>query len=129
MPDPINCTFDVRHDDFSAQVSCKQDPKFWFRVELAGGEDHITDFFLGSFDPALGGDLLAMCYAKVSRVPQDRLVFDDILSSRPCDPDAIKTARGNLEAYARAMLANYGRSLRSSRIARRRGKFDLMLDA
>ena len=60
-------TFQMRQDDFSVQVSCDQDPKFWFRLEQGQGEDIITDFFLGGFDPALGGDLLNMCYKKISR--------------------------------------------------------------
>ena len=126
---PTNCTFRIRQDEFSVQVSCDQDPKFWFRLEVTAGSDHITDFFLGSFDPALAGDLLAMCYAKIGRLPQDQLVFNDILSSRQAsNPDAVTAVRANFEEYARAMLAYYGRSVRASRIVPRRDKLDLIVD-
>jgi hypothetical protein len=127
-PPPSTCTFRVRHDDFSAQVSCDQDPKFWFRLEVADDCDNITDFFLGAFDPNLGGDLLAMCYKKVVRSPRQRLVFGDILSSRPDNPAVIETAKARFEEYAKAMLASYGRSVHASHIARRGKKVDLVID-
>ena len=123
-----NCTFKVQQDDFSIQVSCDQDPKFWFRLEIGEGQDRITDFFLGVFYPALGGDLLALCYNKIARDPQDQLVFSDILSSRLGNPNAIDATRVNFEKYAKAMLDHYGRRLRSSRVLQRRSKFDLILD-
>jgi hypothetical protein len=126
---PINYTFKVRQDSFSVQVSCDQDPKFWFRLEIEEGQDQITDFFLGAFDSALGGDILAMCYAEIGRVPQDQLVFTDILSSQPSNANAVNAARAKFEEYAKGMLAHYQRSLGSSRISPRRDKFDLIMEA
>ena len=128
MLSPPSCTFKVRNDDFSMQVSCDQDSMFWFRLEIAGAQDHITDFSLGAFDPALGGDLLAMCYDRIGRIPQDQLVFDDILPSGLGSADAINNTKVNFEEYARAMLSYYGRSVRASRIVPRRGKLDLIVD-
>jgi hypothetical protein len=125
---PLSCTFQVRHDDFSVQVSCKQDTKFWFRLEQAHEQDNITDFFLGGFDPALAGDLLAMCYKSIGRPPRSRLVFGDILSSQPGNPQAVDSARLRFEEYTKAMLAHYGCSVGSANIASRRGKFDLAID-
>jgi hypothetical protein len=121
-------TFRTRQDDFSTQVSCDQDPKFWFRLEESQGGDIISDFFLGAFDPALGSDLLTVCYKKIGRTPAAHLVFRDILASRPADPAAAATEQVRLESYTKAMLADYGRAIRMSRIVPRRGKLDLMID-
>jgi hypothetical protein len=130
MPTPslAKCTFQTRQDDFSSQVSCGQDPKFWFRLEESQGEDIITDFFLGGFDPALGGDLLTMCYKIVGRTPAPHLVFRDVLSSRPVDPAAANAEQLRLEGYTKEMLSGQGRAIRTSRIVHRRGKLDLMID-
>lgn len=125
---PFVCTFQVRRDDFSAQVSCDQDTKFWFRLEETHERDDITDFFLGGFDPALAGDLLAMCYKSIGRPPRAHLVFGDILSSQPGNPHAVDNARLRFEEYTKAMLAHYGCSVGSANIASRRGKFDLIID-
>ena len=122
------CTFQTRQDDFSVQVSCDQDPKFWFRLEGSQSEDIITDFFLGGFDSALGGDLLAMCYKKIGRTPAAHLVFRDILVSRPAHSAAAATEQAHLEGYTKSMLAGYGRAIRMSRIVHRRDKLDLMID-
>lgn len=130
MPTPslIGYTFQARRDDFSEQVSCGQDPKFWFRLEVSKDEDAITDFFLGGFDPILGGDLLTMCYKKIGREPAAHLVFRDILASRPAGPVATDTEQRRLEEYAKAMLAWRGRILGTSCIVRHRDKLDLMID-
>ena len=127
-PSPSTCTFQTRHDDFSKQVSCDQDRKFWFRLEAAQGCDTITDFFLGNFDSDVGGDLLAICYRKINRVPSGRLVFGDILSSRPSDLAAVDNAKARLEEYAKMLLAGYGRSVGNARIVPRRDKLDLVID-
>ena len=127
-PSLSTCTFRARYDEFSSQVSCEQDSKFWFRLEAAEGRDNVTDFFLGAFDPGLGGDLLTMCYKKLGKIPQQRLVFGDILSSRLGDSAAVDAAKTRFEEYTKAMLAAYGRSIRASHIARRREKWDLVID-
>src|ERR1700748_1772628 len=106
-----NCTFKLRSDDSSEQISCDQDPKFWFRVESFDTRDDITDFFLGRFDPALGGDLLILCYKTLDREPPNRIVFKDILSSRPFDTATIKSVSRNLEEYCRQLLESYGREI------------------
>src|ERR1700761_9575571 len=106
--DPFaNYTFSVRLDDFSKQVSCDQDLKFWFRLEGTDKSDSITDFFLGGFDPALGGDLLILCYRVLNLEPNNRIVFRDILSSRPIDGAAIKSISTSLESYTRQLLASH----------------------
>jgi hypothetical protein len=130
MPTPslATCTFQTRQDDFSAQVSCDQDPKFWFRLEESQGEDTITDFFIGGFDPSLGGDLLTMCYRKIGRTPAAHLVFRDVLASRPADPAAADAEQLRLEGYTKEMLAGQGRAIQTSHIVHRRGKLDLMID-
>jgi hypothetical protein len=120
--------FKIRRDDFSAQVSCDPDPKFWFRLEVAQDGDKITDFFLGAFDPSLGGDLLTICYKKVAKIPHRCIVFADFLSSGPSDPAAIETAKARFEEYAKTMLVAYGRTMHASRVVRRRDKFDLVMD-
>jgi hypothetical protein len=120
--------FQIRRDDFSAQVSSDDDPKFWFRLEEAQGGDNITDFFLGAFDPSLGGELLAICYKKAEKIPHRCIVFKDFLSTGPSDPVAIETAKARIERYAKTMLAAYGRSVRGSHVVRRREKFDLVID-
>jgi hypothetical protein len=129
MPAPslLSCNFHVRYDDVSVQVSCDQEPKFWFRLELADDLDIITDFTVGAFDQALGGDLLAMCFSKIGRTPHTRLVFRDILSCRPGDPATVANAKLRFEEYAGAMLANYDRYISSSHIATRLDKFDLVI--
>ena len=63
--------FKIRRDDFSAQVSCDRDPKFWFRLEVTQDADKITDFLLGAFDPSLGGDLLTICRSEERRVGKE----------------------------------------------------------
>jgi hypothetical protein len=125
---PLLSTFRARRDDFSVQISCHQDPKFWFRLEEKQERDHISDFFLGNFDPALAGDLLAMCYQTIGRSPRARLVFSDILSSKPGDPHTIDTAKRRFEDYTKAMLAYYGCSIGSAKILPRREKIDLIID-
>ena len=127
-PSPSTCTFQVRHDDFSTQVSCEQDHMFWFRVEVAEGRDNITDFSLGAFDSGIGGDLLAACYKTAGKLPQRYIVFRDFLSSRSSDPEAIATAKTGFEEYTKVMLAAYGRSVHASHIVRRREKLDLVID-
>src|SRR5580704_12465458 len=113
---PSTWTFQVRHDDFSTQVSCDQDRMFWFRLEVAEGRDNITDFSLGAFDSSFGGDLLAACYKKAGKLPQRCIVFRDFLSSGSSDPAAIATAKTRFEEYAKVMLAAYGRSVHASHI-------------
>ena len=120
--------FNLRRDDFSAQVSCDHDPKFWFPLEVAQDGDKITDFSFGAFDPSLGGDLLTICYKKLAKIPHRCIVFGDFLSSGPSDPDAIETAKARFEGYARTMLVAYGRTIDASRVVRRREKFDLVID-
>jgi hypothetical protein len=129
---PSTCTFQVRHDQVSTQVSCEQDHKFWFRLEVANSRDSITDFSLGAFDSGIGGDLLALCYKKADKTPQRSIVFCDFLSSGPSDPAAITTAKTRFEEYAKVMLATYGRSVHAAHIERqlgpRREKLDLVID-
>lgn len=125
---PLIGKFEVQSDDFSVQVCCDEDPKFWFRLELADDLDIITDFTVGAFDPALGGDLLAMCFSKIGRTPHTRLVFRDILSCRPGDPATVANAKLRFEEYAGAMFANYGCFISASHIATRLDKFDLIID-
>jgi hypothetical protein len=93
--------FKIRRDDFSAQVSCDHDPKFWFRLEVTQDGDKITDFLLGAFDPSLGGDLLAICYNKIAKLPQHCIVFGDFLPSGSSDPGTIEAAKARFEGYAR----------------------------
>ena len=129
---PSNCTFQIRRDDVSTQVSCDEDLKFWFRLEAAEGRDHITDFSLGAFDLGIGGDLLARCYKEAGKIPQRRIVFRDFMSSGPSDPAAIGTTKTRLEDYAKVMLAAYGRFPQATHIVRRperREKLDLVIDA
>jgi hypothetical protein len=122
-------TLRIRSDDFSDQISCDEDKNFWFRIENAGDCDTITDFFLGGFDPALAGDLLVECYRKLNRKPRVRIVFGNILSSRPSDAAAIRTASERFEDAARQLLASHGRALRSAHIERRpRDKVDLVIE-
>ena len=109
-------TFQVRLDQVSAQVSCEQDPKFWFRVESTGERDNITDFFLGAFDATLGGDLLTLCYSKIAKIPNRRIVFGDFLPSGPIDPSAIETTKARLEGYTTTLLAAYGRTVHPSQV-------------
>jgi hypothetical protein len=120
--------FKIRRDDFSAQVSCDRDPKFWFRLEVTQDADKITDFLLGAFDPSLGGDLLTICYAKVAKLPQRCIVFGDFLPSGPSDPATLEAAKARFEGYTKAMLAAYRRTMHTSRVVRRREKFDLVID-
>jgi hypothetical protein len=127
VPSPSTCTFRTRQDEFSTQISCDQDPKFWFRLESVEGCDTITDFVLGNFGSDVGGDLLAMCYKKINRIPPDCLVFGDILSSRPSDAVTVDNAKARLEGYVKAMLAGYGRFVRTSSIVPRRNKLDLVI--
>jgi hypothetical protein len=126
---PFVCTFQVRRDDFSAQVSCDQDTKFWFRLEETHERDDITDFFLGGFDPTLAGDLLAMCYRSIGRLPHARLVFGDILSSQLGDAHAVDAVKLRFENYAKAMLRHYGCSIGSAYTVLRRNKFALIIEA
>jgi hypothetical protein len=128
-PSLSTCTFQIRRDEFSAQVSCDQDPKFWFRLETAENRDNITDFFLGAFDPSLGGDLLATCYKKLAKKPNHKIVFGNFLPGGPSDPAAIETAKARFEGYAKTMLAVYGRSVHASHVLDRRKKFDLVIDS
>jgi hypothetical protein len=123
-----NDMFKTRHDDFSAQVLCDHDPRFWFRLETAQDGDKITDFFLGAFDPSLGGDLLAKCYNKVAKIPHRRIIFVDFLSSGSSDPAALETAKKRFEGYAKTMLLTYGRTINVTRVMRRREKLDLVVD-
>ena len=129
---PSTCTFQVRHDQVSTQVSCEQDHKFWFRLEAGEGRDIITDFSLGAFDSGFGGDLLALSYKKAAKIPQHSIVFRDFLSSAPNDPAAIASAKTRFEGYAKAMLTVYGRSVHTSNIVRQpspgREKLDLVID-
>ena len=67
---PSTCTFQVRHDDFSTQVSCEQDRMFWFRLEVAEGRDNITDFSLGAFATLA---LAAISLQRVTRRPANYL--------------------------------------------------------
>jgi|ERR1700733_3083363 len=122
-------TFKVRRDQVSDQVSCDQDAKFWFRMESAEDRDNITDFSLGAFDSTLGGDLLALCYSKIAKTPNRRIVFGNFLSSGPSDASAIETAKARLEGYAKTLLAAYGRPVHTSHMLRRREKIDLVIDA
>jgi hypothetical protein len=124
-----NRTFQVRRDQVSAQVSCDQDPKFWFRVESTDERDKITDFFLGTFDAALGGDLLSICYSKIARIPNRHIVFGDFLPSGPTDPSVIEQTKARLEGYTKTLLAAYGRTVQVSQVLRRREKCDLVIDA
>jgi hypothetical protein len=121
-------TFRLRSDEFSDQVSCDQDAKFWFRLEASEDSDNITDFFLGGFDDTLAGDLLTHCYKTLGRAPKGRIVFGNILSSRPSDATTIQSARERFADYAKQLLAGYGRSLRNAHIERRiRDKVDLVI--
>lgn len=122
-------TLRVRSDGFSDQVSCDEDSRFWFRIESAGDCDTITDFFPGGFDPALSGDLLVECYRMLNRKPRVRIVFSDILSSRPSDAAAIRAASEQFGEAVRQLLASHGRALHSAHIERRpRDKIDLVIE-
>lgn len=101
---------------------------FWFRLEQEPNCDKVTDFFLGAFDPTLGGDLLEACYKKIGRNPQRCLVFVDIVSSRSEYSSTVEKARAHFESCARVMLANYGISISVSKIIERRGKYDLAIE-
>jgi hypothetical protein len=129
---PSTYTFKVRRDQVSTQVSCEQDHKFWFRLEVAEGRDNITDFSLGAFDSSSGGDLLAACYKEAATIPQRCIVFLDFLSSGPTDPAGIANAKTRFEEYAKVLLGTYGRFVQASRIVRqvgpRREKLDLVID-
>lgn len=121
-------TFNTRNDDFSFQVSCDQDPKFWFRLEQGANCDRITDFFLGAFDSTLGGDLLEACYKKIGHKPQRRIVFTDIVSSRTEYSSTVDKAKTHFEECARLMLANYGLLISSANIIETLGKFNLEIE-
>jgi hypothetical protein len=124
----LNYTFGAQLDDFSNQIFCDQDPKFWFRLEGTNTLDNITDFFLGGFDPALGGDLLILCYRTLNREPKDRIVFRDIFSSRSVDAATIKSVSKSLEVYAKQLLASYGRSMRRAHVDLWRGKVNFVIE-
>jgi hypothetical protein len=124
----LNYTFRTRVDDFAKFVSCDQDHKFWFRLEALENTDNITDFFLGAFDPELGGELLVACYRKLDLQPQARIVFGDILSSRDGDPAKVENATNRLLNYSEHLLTNFGRRIRGTRIESRRNKFDLVIE-
>lgn len=130
MPDlsAFNLTFRSRSDEFSDQISCDQDSRFWFRLEASEDSDIITDFFLGGFDTALSGDLLAHCYRTLGKTPKGRIVFGDIMSSRPVDAAIVRSAGERFADCAKQLLAGYGRSVRGVHIERRpRDKIDLVI--
>jgi hypothetical protein len=130
MPKPLqlHSGLRVRRDDFSVQVSCDDDQKFWFRLESTDGADLVTDFTIGSFDSKLGGDLLAMCFDKIGRPPLSRLVFVDIVPSQRGDPIKIAEAQSCLEEYAAVTFARHNRSIKLARIEARQAKLDLIIE-
>jgi hypothetical protein len=123
-----NYTFRIRTDDFSVQVSCDQDRRFWFRLEVATEEDRVTDFCLGAFDPDLGGDLLEVCYKMHARAPGNRIVFRDVFASRAADAATIENARASLAEHAKHLLAGHGRRLFGANIELQPGnKIDIII--
>jgi hypothetical protein len=64
--------FSSRVDEFSVQISCAEDPRFWLRLEPIA-VPKITDFFLGEFPPETGAELLARCFKLIDNIGTDRL--------------------------------------------------------
>lgn len=118
--------FVVRRDAFSAQVSYEGDGRFWFRLERSEGEDRITDFFPGRFDPARSGEVLALCYRALGTAPQGRIVFLDIASR--AEPGARLTAAAEMLDHARDFMQRVGRLVRSAQLRQRDGKVDAVVE-
>jgi hypothetical protein len=59
-------TLSTKVNDSSIQISCKQDPRFWFRM-CPTTIQNVTDFNLGAFPPDVGGLLLRRCFDIVDR--------------------------------------------------------------
>ena len=132
-PSEIARSFRVQEDDWSFQISCVLDNRFWFRLEKSPKPvDVITDYFLGEFESSLGGPLLAECYRTLGRVPQSVIVFRNLLPGTTPDLDATTAVADACERYA-AYGAQALRVLRRSDVRQRRyeidGKIDLELVA
>ena len=54
-------TFSTRVDEGSVQISCEEDPRFWFRM-VPTAIQNVTDFYLGAFPKDGGALLLKKCF-------------------------------------------------------------------
>jgi hypothetical protein len=131
MVAPEKLTLQTRSDDYSLQVSAVEDDRFWFRLERQEGRDLITDFFLGSLPEQSAGDLLADCFRVLDITPKPVVVFGNIVPSvGPASiDDAIERARDFYTACGKALLAGFGVAKCNERLAKERGKFNLVLEA
>lgn len=122
-------------DDFSFQVSAANDQRFWFRLEREPSRDVITDYFIGSVPESRAGRALIDCYQHLGLMPKSVLVFRDILPSSEAEDDpemyasALNEAQHLFAECGKAVLEYFGASTTQDRLERRRGKYDLVVQA
>jgi hypothetical protein len=64
--------FSSQVDEFSVQISCAEDPRFWLRLAPVA-VSKITDFSLGEFPSEASAELLARCFKLIDEIGSDRL--------------------------------------------------------
>ena len=97
-----------RVDEFSYQVSSRDDPRFWFRLIREGTRDVVTDFFLGEQPREEAGRLLVRCFEAHRLSPRAPLVFRDIVPSPKPDSEMLRQATRTYSLAGRHLLAELG---------------------
>jgi hypothetical protein len=128
-------TFSTRVDEGSVQISCEEDPRFWFRM-VPTAIQNVTDFYLGAFPKDGGALLLKKCFDLVDHardLPKPSMssmtsirLPPVIIYSNLSGPDAVENSR-SYEGFTRDALASYGRKIVHGYLNARHEKRDLYL--
>jgi hypothetical protein len=113
-------------DGFSVQISCTEDPRFWFRM-VPTPVPKITDFLLGEFPPETSAELLARCCKRIEHPRPTAEDYVPLVIFSNLESDDEFELHTNLVAAA---LASSNRKIvhtHAQRMARRPEKFELYL--